>query len=110
MSESPRPLDHLSRAVEELLRAGADALSLWQQNEGPVLHRVREALEREHARWDLRGADDPAAARVRDFFSAILEVLEPDEPSRPAENERAARRRSRRRVDPSGDRVGYSGR
>ena len=111
MPEPPdpkRPLDHLARALEELLRAGANALALWQEREGPALRSLRETLAREVTRWELRSADDPAAARVRDLFAAVLDLIEPDPSPPKPRSDPSPRRRTRRRVDQSSDRVGYS--
>jgi hypothetical protein len=71
-----RALGHLVRAAQELalaLAAGASALG----GHGPALLRVREALRAEEKRWTERAARDPAAARVREVFAALADVLEP---------------------------------
>ncbi len=105
---------HLARALEELLRAGAvaaeqladraerlepagetkaiaEALARWiERADGPGLDALREGLRRERSRWDARSLDDPAAARVRDFFAALLDVLEIE----PSSDARAAARHS----------------
>ena len=108
MSEPPRPLEHLSRALEELLRAAADGLTIWQERDHALLEPLQRALEREVTRWDLRSADDPAAARVRDLFAAALEAFEAERPAAPRSSEPSRERRKPRRVDPAVDRVGYS--
>jgi hypothetical protein len=106
--ESPRPLEHLSRALEELLLAAADGLALWRANDKALLEPLRRALEREVARWELRSDDDAAAARVRDLFAAALEAFEDEPPTPPSTPEQNRERRKPRRVDPAADRVGYS--
>ena len=71
-----RALVHLVRAAQELalaLAAGASALG----GRGPTLEHVREALRAEEKRWAERAARDPAAARVREVFAALADVLEP---------------------------------
>jgi hypothetical protein len=99
MAERSRALVHLVRSLEELLRAGAEAaaeladrsrerrvtqgvatvLAGWlEAADGPALDALREALRRERSRWESRAAHDPAAARVRDLFAALLEVLGDD--------------------------------
>ena len=108
MSEPPRPLEHLSRALEELLRAAADGLAIWQANDQALLEPLRRALEHELARWELRSADDAAAARVRDLFAAALEAFESEPLAPPSSGEKSRERRRPRRVDPAVDRVGYS--
>ena len=88
MSDERRALGHLLLGIEELLRAGAEAAAAFRAQSGagpreqetrtgssPLLDSVRRALEREVARWELRGDDDPAARRVRDLFEAILDVI-----------------------------------
>ena len=95
MPDPPKPLDHLVRALEELLRAAADSFALWQQRDSPLRAAFRTALERELVRWQRRGAEDPAAARVRDLFAAALELFESeDSPARPR-GERSGPRRGR---------------
>jgi hypothetical protein len=74
-----RALAHLLRAAQELalaLAAGASALG----GRGPALESVREALRAEEKRWAERAARDPAAARVREVFAALADVLEPSRP------------------------------
>ena len=93
MRERHRPLGHLARSVEELLRAGAETLAaVRERNEqrgdpapleaalermaeraarwlsgtdNGTVQALRGALQREVNRWDLRASDDPAALRVR---------------------------------------------
>ncbi len=70
-----RALGHLVRAAQELalaLAAGASALG----GRGPLLEHVREALRAEEKRWAERAAHDAAAARVREVFAALADVLE----------------------------------
>jgi hypothetical protein len=108
VSDPPKPLDHLVRALEELLRAAADGFALWQQHDSPLRAALRGALGRELARWERRAGDDPAAARVRDLFAAVVALVESDEPAAQPRAEGSRPRRAPPRVDPSGDRVGYS--
>jgi hypothetical protein len=74
VAEPPDPWRHFAKAIEELLRAGADGLALL--GEGPGLGALRGALRDERRRWELRAAGDPAAARVHDLIDALLSVLE----------------------------------
>lgn len=124
MSETHRPLDHLARGLEELLRAAADALALWRDMTprafGPtealldglvgqltrlldgdehLVRELRDALRREVERWELRAGEDPAARRVRELFAALLDLL--DEADLGGEGDEAQRpRRSTSRVPP----------
>jgi hypothetical protein len=77
MHPERRPLLHLARGIDELLRAGTEGVELFLEGlETPALQSLREALRAEVRRWDARSHGDPAAARVRDLFAAILEVIE----------------------------------
>jgi hypothetical protein len=79
MRTERRPILHLARGIDELLRAGAEGLDvLLERLDSPSLEALREALRAEVRRWDGRANGDPAAARVRDLFAAILAVLETD--------------------------------
>ena len=70
---------HLLRGLEELGRAGVAALELAAERwDGPSRKEVREILQREVDRWEVRASDDPAAARVRDLFVAVRDVLDED--------------------------------
>jgi hypothetical protein len=83
-----RALAHLLRAAQELalaLAAGASALG----GRGPALESVREALRAEEKRWAERAAHDPAAARVREVFAALADVLEPSSRARPSARPKA---------------------
>ncbi len=115
---------HLARGLEELLRAGATAaeqlaeraerleppggtegvaetLARWiERADGPGLDALREGLRRERSRWNARALDDPAAARVRDFFAALLDVLEGEPAGDAGEARPAARHSAAERRDP----------
>jgi len=106
LPDRERPLEHLARGLEELMRAGAEALALWRersasddgeeaiartleqlmnelsgwlgQDDGPWLEALRSALRLEVERWEERAEADPAAQRVRDLFAAALDVLGTD--------------------------------
>ena len=120
-----RTLIHLARGMEELLRAASGAATdarrfleedalrerpapgiarglarLLDRVEGPGLEALRTALRAETARWAELEPRDPAAARVRGLFAALLEVLEPDPDESPdassAPRTRAAPLRSTR--------------
>ncbi|MGH9884114.1 MAG: hypothetical protein ACREBE_01195 [bacterium] len=72
-----RALAHLLHAAQELalaLAAGASALGA----RGATLDRVRDALRAEEKHWAERAARDPAAAKVREVFAALADVLEDD--------------------------------
>ena len=118
MPDQPRPLAHLLRGAEELLRAGAEATAILRertdaQTEGPVddwiagllrlarsadaslLPALENALEREATRWRAKADDDRAARRVMEFFDAALDLLRDDqtqERPRNVQNRRAPRR------------------
>ncbi len=126
MPERERPVDHLARGLEELMRAGAEALSLWrergargdaedafartldqlaselsgwlEQADGPWLEALRSALRHEVERWQERAAADPAARRVRDLFAAALDLLAADQAreQRPAGPRRPPQRKAAR--------------
>jgi hypothetical protein len=96
---------HLSRGLEELMRAGAETLAVVRERaergadepaspleralrgladdagawlasgESAALQALRAALRRELARWEVRAGEDPAAERVRGLFDALLGVL-----------------------------------
>jgi len=69
-------LRHLVRAAEEIALAFAAALaSFAERSEAQSV--LRSALRAEERRWRMRGAADPAAARVADVFAAFADVLEP---------------------------------
>ena len=114
MAEPKTPLEHLAGGLEGLLRAGADALAVWQEQAaaggsklesleqlGPELSRLfgarnsalleplRVALRSEVRRWAKRAGEDPAARRIHDLFAAILDIIEEDS----AEREPRATRR-----------------
>jgi hypothetical protein len=105
MSERGRAFAHFARGVEELLRAGAEALASLRERAassppsaleqalgrladdaaawvarggGEARGALRAALERERMRWEFRAASDPAAERLRDLCEALLDLL--DEP------------------------------
>jgi hypothetical protein len=124
--ERDRPLDHLARGLEELMRAGAEALALWRergargdgeeafartleqlmsglsgwldQDDGRWLEALRSALRLEVQRWEDRAGADPAAARVRDLFAAALDLLSTDEDRErgPARSRRPPQRKATR--------------
>ena len=103
MPERERPVDHLARGLEELMRAGAEALADWrarsarvqaddallqaldqlanelsgwlERGDGPWLDALRTALRQEVQRWQERALVDPVAGRVRDLFAAVLDLL-----------------------------------
>jgi hypothetical protein len=104
MPEQNQPLIHLVRGLEELLLAGAEGLSSWlayleahedhsldaslaalvralstlaELEAADLLPILRQSLYAERARWQERALDDPAAARLRDLCSALLDWLEP---------------------------------
>ena len=106
MPEPPRPLLHLLRGLEELLRAGAETAASWRARveaeqpgsleqglqqlggvlaafgvspEDDLMEALREALRAESARWEQRATVDPAARRVRDLCQALLDALGEDE-------------------------------
>lgn len=105
MADERNAIAHLLAGIEELLRAGADAAASLRELTRPddtrapggqaFLEDLRVALRRELARWELRGDRDPAAARVRDLFEAILDVI--DAPPEPAHRPRAPESRTPRR-------------
>ena len=77
MRAERKPMLHLARGIDELLRAGAEGVEfLFERLESPGLEALREALRAEVQRWDERADGDPAAARVRELFAAILAVFE----------------------------------
>ncbi len=94
------PIEPIARALEDLLRAGADAVAQWRHGDTRLLDRGREtlatALRAEVARWERRAAGDPAAARVRDLFAAALDLL--DEPQPPGPRPPGSRPTGRREV------------
>jgi hypothetical protein len=125
MAEPTDPLDHLARGIEELMRAGAETLALarrarsdsegslgaliarlgaelshaLESSERPWLAELRDSLRSEVGRWDERARDDDdAAARVRDLFAALLDVLssDGDEEDRAQPARRAPRRKAAR--------------
>ncbi len=69
MSRDPDPLVEIAKAIEHLVRAGEGVL-------GRVLEPFRAAVEAETRRWEKRAIEDPAAARVHEFFRTLLEVLQ----------------------------------
>ncbi len=99
-------LDRVSRGAEEVLRGLADALAelrtQTRSSDSTLLAGLLAALRTEIARWEALAQDDPAAARVRDLFRALLEVLDApgrdartsDPPSQPLR--RAPRRKATR--------------
>jgi hypothetical protein len=77
MPRERRPLLHLARGIDELMRAGTEGIEVLIEGLGsPGLESLREALRAEVRRWDARADGDPAAARVRDLFAALLDVIE----------------------------------
>jgi hypothetical protein len=129
MSDARRPLSHLLAGIEELLRAGADATAIlrgqadahgsadagaangWSElvrrfaDQG-FADEVRAALEREAARWELRSDEDPAAARVRDLFRSLADLLEAAPHARsPAESAENVQRRPEDRARAPGTRA-----
>lgn len=114
MAEPQTPVEHLARGLEGLLRAGADALVVWQERgaadggelgsfeqlaaelsrlfggrNGALLETLRRELRSEVRRWAARADDDPAAQRIHDLFAMLLEIVEEDSGAREA---RATRR------------------
>jgi predicted ArsR family transcriptional regulator len=88
-----RALVHFARALQEL----AFALAALVEELGERTHAraaMQAALRAEERRWRARAADDAAAARVAEVFSALADVLEP--PAR----ERRATRDTQRKFDP----------
>ena len=104
MPEQNQALIHFVHGLEELLRAGTEGLSSWRAylethedrsldaslaalvrtlsvlaelEAADLLPILRQSLHAERARWQERALDDPAAARLRDLCSALLEWLEP---------------------------------
>ena len=69
MSRDPDPLAEIAKAIEHLVRAGEGVL-------GRVLEPFRAAVQKETKRWEKRAIEDPAAARVHEFFRTLLEVLQ----------------------------------
>ncbi len=123
MSERERALLHLARGLEQLLLACAEGLSSWRKRlesggraapevaleallqlwseletrgAAELLPLVQQALEDERERWARRVAGDPAARRLRDLCSALLDVIGPELP--PDESAPAAPRRAPRRA------------
>jgi hypothetical protein len=119
MSKHNDPTVHLVRALEEILTAAAQALAIWRQRleerqstapagtldellgfwsaftelEGAAgASLLRMALSKERARWALKAEDDPAAGRMCELCTALLEVLG-EEPRTPPATHRAPRRR-----------------
>ena len=118
MPERERPVDHLARGLEELMRAAAELLAQWrtrsaraqaddalvealdqlanelsgwlERGDGPWLDTLRTALRQEVERWERRALVDPVAGRVRDLFAAALDLLG-------SEDEREPRHASARR-------------
>ena len=107
MPDTRAPLAHLLRGAEEILRGVADAMALargrieaadvdpvasalarvvsWLGDDpSGLVGDLRDALRAEHARWELRAADDDAARRVADLLAALREFVDP-EPPPPAE-------------------------
>jgi len=122
MPERDRPLLHLACGLEELLLACARALALWRaqleaqepsasepQSEEllklwsgfgawagrDLLPLLQQTLRSEHERWAQRAAADPAARRVRDLCSALLDVIGPERYEAPPTAPRRAPRRPR---------------
>ena len=87
------PLLHLVRGLEELLQAAAAGLEAWREG-GDLLQLLREGVRVERSRWARRAADDPAARRVRDLCTAVLDILENDAAP---QRSRAPRHRPRER-------------
>ncbi len=102
MSERERALLHLARGLEQLLLACAEGLSSWRnrlesggraapevaleavlqlwseletRGAAELLPLVQQALEDERERWARRATGDPAARRLRDLCSALLDVI-----------------------------------
>jgi hypothetical protein len=126
VSERSRALAHFARGVEELMRAGAEALAALRARAASApaspleqaLARLAEeaaawvargggearaalvaALERERTRWEFRAASDPAAERLRDLCEALIDLLEEpaDSPQEPAVHGSTARSAQRER-------------
>ncbi len=103
MAEQRRPLAHLLRGAEELLRAASEWLAVSRErgpSKGPsgleratleladqigdwltrgeqhVVGALRNALRMEMLRWELRAGEDPAARRVHDLFGLLLELVD----------------------------------
>ena len=103
MAEQRRPVTHLLRGSEELLRAASEWLAVlrehgWSESpsglESTVLEladqigdwltrgeqhaigALREALRPEVLRWELRAGEDPAARRVHALFRLLLDLVE----------------------------------
>ena len=99
-----RLLNELAGVVEDFLRGSADAIArarrrvemeragpatvlaellatLIEIGDGPILAALRRNLRAEVARWELRAKEDPAAARVRDLFAALLDVFAESAPA-----------------------------
>ncbi len=103
MAEQRRPLTHLLRGAEELLRAAsewlavlreqghseapsglertalelADQIGAWlTRGEQHAVGALRKALRLETLRWELRAGEDPAARRVHDLFQLLLELVD----------------------------------
>lgn len=105
MSERERALVHLAKGWEELLLACAEGLASWRirlesgeagasetgleallqlwsdleaRGAAGLLPLLQKALRDERERWERRAAGDPAARRLRDLCSALLDVIEPE--------------------------------
>jgi hypothetical protein len=102
VSKRNDPLLHLARGLEEFLLAAAESLRAWRgllEDEASGLPQgglrelletlckfagleglvsaslLRAALRQERARWATRAKHDPAARRLCDLCSALLEVM-----------------------------------
>jgi hypothetical protein len=103
MADPRRPVTHLLRGSEELLRAASEWLAVLRErgwSEGPsglertvleladqigdwltrgeqhAVVALREALRLEVLRWELRAGEDPAARRVHALFQLLLDLVE----------------------------------
>jgi len=119
MSDNNDPIFHIVRGLEELLTAAVQALGTWRvrleerQSASPPgtldqllgfwsafaelegatgANLLRMALRKERARWAPKAEGDPAARRMCDLCTLLLEVLG-EEPRTPPATHRAPRRR-----------------
>jgi hypothetical protein len=96
--------DSRTRLLRQLLRSGEELATLaalaWEllADHMPSRAELLVELRSEERRWRARAADDAAAARVAELFSALADVFEA--PDRPGERPARGARDTRRKFDP----------